>query len=177
MKRIIAVAVSVIILMSVFALSGCSSAQNPNNEYVRIHIRADSDSDFDQAVKLEVRDSLVAYLAVILEDAESAAEAKLLIAARLDDIEKIADGVLDKNLCGYTSNAKLQKERFPTKDYGSLTLEAGVYDALIVNLGSGEGANWWCVAFPPLCFVPSDNVEYKSKILEIIQKYKDKNNG
>ncbi|HOK82133.1 MAG TPA: stage II sporulation protein R [Clostridia bacterium] len=165
--------IAVIFLLIVFAaaLAACTPSKSG---YVRIHIRANSDSEADQQVKLEVRDQIVAYLTPLLKDCKSAKEAKEIIESRLDEIEEVANGVLAGS--GYGARASLTNEYFPEKDYGNLTLEAGNYDALVVRLGSGEGANWWCVAFPPLCFVPSDGEGrvYKSKIMEIIEKNKDR---
>ena len=80
-----------------------------------------------------------------------------------------------KNGFSYISKAKLAKEEFPTRKYDNLVLEQGFYDALILDLGSGEGNNWWCVVYPPLCFLETsptgENVVYKSKLVEIIKSF------
>lgn len=174
MKKIICIALCCLFALIGLPLTACSPARS---DYVRIHIRANSDSDLDQSIKLEVRDSVVAYLVPLLKDCKNAAQAKKIIGGRLDDICAAADERLGG--AGYTAKARLCKEDFPKKSYGSLTLQAGSYDALVLELGEGVGENWWCVAFPPLCFVAQDEegVVYKSKIMEIIQKNKDKKNG
>ena len=74
--------------------------------------------------------------------------------------------------------AKIDKEKFPTRSYENVTLEEGVYDALIIELGSGKGDNWWCIVYPPLCFVnksdvDAQNIQYQSYLIEIIKKYFD----
>ena len=76
----------------------------------------------------------------------------------------------------YTAKATLKREKFPTRNYDGINFSGGVYDALIVELGTGSGDNWWCVAFPPLCFVPeetSENFRYRSLIVELIRKFKE----
>ena len=86
----------------------------------------------------------------------------------------MANNVLKNEGFCYTSNALVTSEEFPTRTYQNLTLPEGVYDSLIVNLGTGSGNNWWCVVYPPLCFVNADNsseVTYRSKLLEIINSF------
>jgi stage II sporulation protein R len=174
-KRFLAV-----LLMAAVAAASLTVLMNgsANKDYVRIHIRANSDSEFDQAIKLEVRDAVVAYLTPLLENCKDAASAKKRISDHLDEIAAVADAVL-RGRCSYVSNASLRRERFAEKDYGDLKLPEGIYDALILDLGAAEGANWWCVAFPPLCFAASDEegTEYKSKIMEIIEKNKEGKHG
>ena len=94
----------------------------------------------------------------------------------LTNIENVANDMLADNGFEYASNAYISKEHFPTRVYGDVTLDADIYDAIIVELGSGEGNNWWCVVYPPLCFVNADEVstagfKYKSKLKEIIDKF------
>ena len=147
------------------------SAQPPlNNEYLRIHIRANSNLAVDQAVKYQVKDQVVDFMIPLLSTCETLEESKQVISQNLSAIEKVAESVLAQNGFTYQATAEIKNEEFPTRSYGDLTLESGFYDALILNLGSGSGDNWWCVVYPPLCFVnggASVNV-FKSRILEII---------
>ena len=95
-----------------------------------------------------------------------------LIESILPEIEEVCDRTLKANGFDYTSRAQVRAEQFPTRVYGNLTLEAGLYDALIIELGTGTGDNWWCVIYPPLCFTSgTQNVEYRSAIYEIIKKW------
>ncbi|MDR2634585.1 MAG: stage II sporulation protein R, partial [Clostridiales bacterium] len=97
-----------------------------------------------------------------------------LIERSLNEIKTVADGALRENGFKYGATARLAREEFPKRQYLDYTFESGVYDALIVELGTGEGDNWWCVAFPPLCFIEAedaDDFRYKSKIKELIDKY------
>lgn len=147
--------------------------QPTDSDYIRIHIRANSNSEFDQSVKHKVKDSVIAYLTPLLAETRSKDEAYAVIDSNLDEITARASLALNTNGSGYTASAKLCREEFPARAYGDIVLEKGVYDALIVTLGKGDGDNWWCVAFPPLCFVNSD-ARYKSKIMEIIHNAKNK---
>lgn len=144
--------------------------------YLRVHIRANSNSEKDQDVKYKVKMAVVDYLTPKIKENSSFSDVYFLLESNLNNIEKVADSVLKENGFDYKSSAKLNEEYFPTRSYGSCTLENGYYDALIVNLGTGKGDNWWCVVYPPLCFIGSEgtygkNIKYKSKIIEIIQNF------
>ena len=151
--------ISVFVLSAVLLLlsAGCAQTggglQNSAGAYLRLHVRADSDGEVDQSVKLAVRDAVLEYLTPIATGCRDKEEMQNALSCRLAQIEMVADEVLRDNEMPYTSHAYLGHEYFPTRTYGDLTLAAGDYDALVVELGSGKGANWWCVAFPPLCFV------------------------
>ena len=152
-----------------------NSGQANINEFLRIHIRANSNNLNDQEVKYEVKDEIVKVLTPILSEVKTKEEATSVISENLTLIENTANNVLSKNGFSYGSCAQITQEYFPTRSYNTLTLKSGVYDAIIVNLGSGMGNNWWCVVYPPMCFVPSDgneqNIEFKSKIVEIIKNF------
>ena len=166
---------SIIISLTALGFSGAFSAKQTQNtaEYLRIHIRANSNEREEQAVKYLVRDELVAYLTPLVAEYETKAEAMAGVQARLTALEKIASGVLKRNGFDYGASAVLKTERFPTRVYGEYTLPAGAYTSLIVKLGSGEGDNWWCVVYPPLCFASGQgNIVYKSNIAEIIRRWK-----
>ena len=83
-------------------------------------------------------------------------------------VKRLIDGFLIKKGFNYRSRVEIRNEKFPTRVYEDLTLEAGYYDALIIELGEGKGDNWWCVVYPPLCFTGGENVKYRSKIYELI---------
>ncbi len=174
MKRAILIA----LLFAAVALTAClfgTAGAGENSQtaaYLRVHIRANSNGAEDQAVKYEVRDGVVEYLTPVVAECETKAAAIDAIEARLGEIETVAEGILEENGYFYGARASVRKEEFPTRVYDGATLPAGVYDALILELGTGEGDNWWCVVYPPLCFTGGRaNVVYKSKILEIIQNF------
>lgn len=140
--------------------------------YLRVHIRANSNKEEDQAVKYLVRDSVVEFLTPTVAGCESKTQAIAKIGAQLSAVEEVARRVLRENGFSYPAKATLRKEQFPTRVYESATLPAGVYDALILELGTGTGDNWWCVVYPPLCFSGGNaNFVYKSKIKEIIDRF------
>lgn len=166
----------IIISLTALGFSGVLSTEKPlgaGAEYLRIHIRADSNEGQAQAVKYTVRDRVVEYLTPLVAQFESKKEAMQGIENSLEEIEGLVNEVLRKKGFSYGSSAKLEIESFPTRVYGEYVLPAGEYSALILRLGRGEGDNWWCVVYPPLCFVgdANANVIYKSKIKEIIDKF------
>ena len=140
---------------------------------MRIHIRADSNESCAQTVKYKVRDRNVAYLTPLVAQYKSKEKALLGLEKKTGEIELAATQVLREEGFSYSASAKLTKETFPSRVYDGYTLPAGEYSALIIELGRGEGDNWWCVVYPPLCFAATDtNIVYKSKILEIIEAWK-----
>lgn len=120
-------------------------------QLIRLHVVANSDSEYDQNVKLMVRDGVTACMENRLATAQSAREAEDVISEALPDIESAANAVLSAAGCDYRADASLGTESFPTRVYGSFALPAGEYTSLRVTIGRGEGRNWWCVVFPPLC--------------------------
>ena len=117
------------------------------SQVVRLHVIAASDAGEEQAVKLDVRDAVLAYLEPRLEDAETSAEAGEIISESLDGIAEAAAGAAQ----GRSVSVRLGEEYYPTREYETFSLPAGRYQSLRVTLGEGEGRNWWCVIFPPLC--------------------------
>lgn len=149
--------------------------QSPRTEYLRIHIRAESNKEEDQAVKYLVKEAVVNYLAPFLAECDSKSKAEKTLTERLNDISEIAEDTLKKEGFFYGAKAIMREEKFPTRTYGDFTLESGFYDALIIELGSAKGDNWWCVVYPPLCFTKGDfGYVYKSKIYEIIKSFINK---
>lgn len=174
MKKAILIALlfaAVVLTACLFGTAGAGE-NSQTAAYLRVHIRANSNGADDQAVKYEVRDGVVEYLTPVVAECETKAAAIGAIGARLGGIETVAERILEENGYAYGARASVRKEEFPTRVYDGATLPAGVYDALILELGTGEGDNWWCVVYPPLCFTGGRvNVVYKSKILEIIQNF------
>lgn len=170
MKKIIVV---LLILLSVFGVVGCAGSEG--NNVVRIHIRANSNNVCDQDVKMQVKDSVVEYITPLIATCKNVNDVKEVLNINLDNIEKVADKVLELNGFDYISHASINNEYFPSRSYGEVVFPADYYDALILNLGSGKGNNWWCVAYPPLCFVgevdETQNIKYKSKLLEMISDF------
>jgi stage II sporulation protein R len=167
----------IIIVVLIFTIGGLMAFgllnKKETSEYLRIHIRANSNSEIDQSVKYLVKDAIVEVMIPFLSECETKSEAESTISKHFDLIEKTANQILAANGFFYTSRAHIATEEFPTRDYNGFVLEKGFYDALILELGEGKGNNWWCVVYPPLCFLnnnPSgEGVIYKSKLVEIIK--------
>lgn len=143
-----------------------------NADYLRIHVRANSNEQIDQDVKYKVKDEIVKFITPYAAECTDKQAAMKIIGGILGEIEEVANKVLAENGFDYKSRASVRTEEFPTRVYGDTTLEAGLYDALIVELGSGTGDNWWCVIYPPLCFTAGTaQVQYRSAIYDIINKF------
>lgn len=175
MKKIILAAIGLVVVLAI--IIAVPSGSKSNADFLRIHIRADSNDASDQNVKFQVKSAVVDYLTPYLANAQTKQQAMSVVKSQLAEIEKVCNNVLAENGFGYKSHAKLCQEEFPDRSYGDVTLLAGVYDALIIELGSGSGNNWWCVVYPPLCFVGGESngtnsIVYKSKLLEIINEWK-----
>lgn len=138
-------------------LSRTADADSYKDHLIRFHVIANSDSPEDQALKLKVRDRIIAEMNPRFEESKSLEETRQILRESLREIEAIAMEELQKNGSGDMVKAELGQVNFPTKNYGSITLPAGSYEALQVVIGKGTGANWWCVLFPPLCFVDIKN--------------------
>lgn len=123
---------------------------------VRLHVVANSDSPSDQAIKLRVRDAVLAAAEPVLGSADDPEQA---LAAELPALECAAAEMLRALGREESVSVTLQNERFPTRDYETFSLPAGVYRTLRVTIGAGEGHNWWCVVFPPLCLSAAEAQE------------------
>ena len=124
-------------------------------EIIRLHVIANSDSEEDQALKMEVKEEIVAYLREEMGEANSVSKARQIIQENMPKIEKIAKKKMQEKGYEYSAEAELAQCYFPIKQYGDMTFPAGEYEALRVKLGESEGKNWWCVMYPSLCFVDS----------------------
>lgn len=153
--------IALLIGLAVFLASGglALRAQSQLAErVVRLHVLANSDGEEDQALKLLVRDRVLARATELLTQAKDRTEAEALLRAELPELEALAVRELQANGCAYPVTAELADTEFPTREYDSFTLPAGEYLALRVVIGEGAGRNWWCVVFPPLCTAASADV-------------------
>ena len=139
-------------------ISGCiwawgliSDRQTLHDEILRLHVVADSDSEEDQAIKLRVRDAVIESISGDLQNIGDMDQARDYIRENLPKIQQAANDALSALGCEDTAVATLREEVFDTRVYDTFSLPAGIYEALRITIGSGEGRNWWCVAFPTLC--------------------------
>ncbi|MBQ9298192.1 MAG: stage II sporulation protein R [Clostridia bacterium] len=153
------------------ALSYVSAvSSNISNNLFRLHVIANSNSDADQNLKYIVRDKVLEYVNSYYK---STTKEELVNNLNLDAIRKIAQETIYDNGYSYNVSVELGNFKFPTKTYGDISLPAGFYDALRIKIGNAEGKNWWCVMFPPLCFVDVSSGIVPDSSKEILQKNLD----
>lgn len=136
------------------ALSYVNATSNDlKNNLFRLHVIANSDSKEDQNLKYIVRDNLLDYMNSLCANCSTKEEAISIAKEHINDFEKIATNTIIEHGYSYNISVEIGNFEFPTKQYGDISLPAGYYDALRVKIGEAKGQNWWCVMFPPLCFV------------------------
>ncbi|MGN1400502.1 MAG: stage II sporulation protein R [Bacillus sp. (in: firmicutes)] len=126
-------------------------------EAIRLRILANSDKEEDQAVKREIRDEVNAGITEWVKDLTSLKEARNVIQSKLPEMQRIAEKLVEEKGLSQPVKIEFGQAQFPTKLYGQFLYPAGEYEAIVITLGAGEGANWWCVLFPPLCFLDFSN--------------------
>lgn len=136
---------------------------------LRLHVIANSDSEADQAVKLEVRDFILKETENRIDDAADKDEVKKYFDDNSEHLTALVDGFLAEKGFSYTSSISLSHSYFETREYDGNTLPSGDYDALRITLGNGEGKNWWCVMFPPLCISAADGDELPAENYALMQ--------
>lgn len=124
-----------------------------SNSVFRLHVIANSNSDEDQSLKYKVRDNLLEYMNNICSNCSSKEEAIELVTEHQEEFKQVALETIKNEGYSYDVKINIGNFEFPTKQYGDISLPAGYYDALRVEIGKAEGRNWWCVMFPSLCFI------------------------
>lgn len=142
-----------------FVLYSVSIQKSISSKVLRLHILANSNSSFDQELKLKVRDNVINYITPLLKDSSSLSQSKEIISKNMEAINTIAQETVSK-YSNYKTYISLASSNFPTKHYENFSFPAGNYEALKVIIGEGKGNNWWCVMFPPLCFTNSSSGEF-----------------
>lgn len=200
LKTFIILSILLILFFIVTAYSYATNISEGLSENIfRLHILANSDSEEDQTLKLKVRDSILEYMKTLTEDMSDKQAVIELSKQHMQDFQEIAEKVVRENGYNYSVNIEIGNFYFPTKYYGNISLPAGNYDALKIEIGEADGQNWWCSLFPPLCFVSvssgvvdeegeeylkenlsdeefaivsssSSDIEFKFKIVELINK-------
>lgn len=128
-------------------------ATNLSDAVFRLHVLANSDSEADQNLKLKVRDSLLNYMNEICSNCSTKEEAISIAQKNQNKFQEIAEETIISNGFNYSVKINIGNFYFPTKNYGDISLPAGFYDSLRVEIGEAKGQNWWCVMFPSLCFI------------------------
>jgi stage II sporulation protein R len=155
------------------------SQQELAENVLRLHIRANSNSDEDQTIKLQVRDEVTSVYGAVFAGMTNLEEATAYVTENKTDMCSLINDYLQQAGFDYTCEIKVERCLFPEKTYDTLTFPAGEYLAVNIILGSGSGDNWWCVLFPPLCFLnahqdeslPQNEIKFKWKIAELIDSW------
>ena len=129
------------------------------NALIRFHVIANSDNDEDQQLKLKVKNRVIDYLYPYLSNSSSLDNSREIIKDNMDEVKRISKDVIKEEGYDYDVNLQLSRENFPDKSYGNIVLPQGNYEAFRIIIGKGQGRNWWCVMFPPLCFVDESKAE------------------
>ena len=189
MKNKILIVVLILIVLNLSSCANVKSGQDFNlnnelvyedivNEIIRFHVIANSDSDEDQSLKLKVRDKVVEFVSSSLRNCESLDDARDFLISNKSEIESIAKSVVDENGYSYNVTSTLSRENFPDKVYGDVVFPQGEYEAYRILIGEAKGQNWWCVMFPPLCFVDgTKEVVDSKKVINTLENNKDDDKG
>lgn len=152
--------------------------ENLKHDVLRLHILANSDSDEDQALKLQVRDALLEQSEELFAGCETLEDMKQTVLTKQAEIQEIAEKTLKDAGCADSVEVSLEKTRFDVREYENFTMPAGEYDALRILIGNAEGHNWWCVMYPPLCIPVAEPEQYFDddtvELLEYPEKYEIK---
>lgn len=201
-KRFTILVILLFIYITISAISYTNAVcTNIADSVFRLHVIANSDSKEDQNLKYIVRDKILEYMNTLTEGATSKSQIIEIASNHITDFEKIAQNTVYENNFNYDVSVEIGNFEFPTKTYGDVSFPPGLYDALRIKIGDAKGQNWWCVMFPPLCFidvssgvVPDDSKEileselpdeeytlisgsendnkFKFKIVELLQNFK-----
>ena len=145
-------------------------SSNIQDSVFRLHVIANSDSEEDQNLKYIVRDKVLEYINSISRNQSSKEEIIKLANEHIDKIQEIAENTIKENGYNYEVKLNIGNFAFPTKTYGDISFPAGYYDALKIEIGKAQGQNWWCVMFPPLCFVDVTSGVVPEESKEIIKE-------
>lgn len=156
-KRSIVILLALLAITIIFAKKESAKAeeiqQGIADEIIRFHVIANSDREEDQALKLEIKESVLEYMKEVLAEADSVDETRELLLEHKEHIHAIAENIVWENGYDYEINVFLDERYFPVKTYGNYTFPPGIYEAYCIEIGESQGKNWWCVMYPSLCFV------------------------
>lgn len=174
MKKIKSFILISILFIFFFIINATSYAntisEKLSNTFLRLHIIANSDSAKDQELKLKVRDEIIKYMNSLIKENNSKKEIVEICEENFSKFEQIAQKVISENGYNYDVKISIENTIFPTKEYGNISLPAGYYDALKIEIGDAIGQNWWCSLFPPLCFVDISSGVIDSKGEEYLKE-------
>lgn len=173
MKKTILIIIIILAVYYVIGLKAEDVLKIPD-EAIRFRVIANSNNDRDQEVKYKVRDEVQTYMSNILHKVDNIGVSRNIITTNLDEIDTKISQVLKAENYNLPYKINFGLNYFPNKKYKGLTYDEGYYESLVITLGRGEGDNWWCVLFPPLCLLEAEEgteVEYTSFVKEMLDKY------
>lgn len=198
-NKLFAIITIFILVFFIFLNLGQPQNNNLNEKLIRFHVLANSDLQEDQELKIKIKNSVLEYIYPKLSNSHNINKSREILIDNINEIEDIAKTVILENGYNYDLKLELTHDNFPVKTYGNITFPQGNYEAFRIIIGEGKGKNWWCVMFPPLCFVDvtkgevayeetekimetylqednieedlidNDKIEFKFKIVEIIK--------
>lgn len=176
--------IMILIIVMINLLNGCSNSkggqdilsgkelvlEDIQDEIIRFHVLANSDTEEDQALKLKVRDRVIKEMSSKFNSSNNIDDARVIMLDNIDEVNAIAKEVIEENGYNYDVRSELSRENFPDKMYGDTLYPQGEYEAFRILIGEANGQNWWCVMFPPLCFVDeTKNIVDSNEIKEDIE--------
>lgn len=173
MKQMIIISIIAIITFGLIDNIKAEESIIPS-EAIRLRVIANSNTPYDQYIKVKTRDKLQGEVYSLLKDTNTISEARNIITSELDTFDNIVKNTLQEEKYNKKYNIIYGSNFFPEKIYKGIKYKEGYYESLVVTLGEGKGDNWWCVLFPPLCLIEAEeasDVEYKFFIKELIDKY------
>lgn len=157
------------VIISIYSYVNAVSS-DISSSVIRLHVIANSNSFEDQELKYKVRDSLLDYMNTINFNVSSKEEAEHNVLLHIEDFNSIAKDTIISNGFSYDTKVEFSNTFFPTKEYNNVVFPAGLYDSLKVIIGDGNGQNWWCVMFPPLCFVDTTSSKLSDESFEYLNE-------
>lgn len=165
--------ISIAYIIHPYIIGREASVDGFKDEIIRFHIKANSDKQEDQALKLKIRDAILRETRNQFENSKSLDETRILVEDNLNSIKSMAEEVIEREGKDFPVEVSLGIKSFPTRKYGNIIFPAGGYETLEVVLGEGKGKNWWCVMFPPLCFVDishSNGIKVEEELKEVLSE-------
>ena len=143
----------IIYILNPYIESEARTIDGFKKDIIRFHIRANSDGVEDQDLKLKIRDEILSVMGDKFKDIDSIEESREIIVASFDELKSISERVIHREGKNYQVDVSLGQDNFPIRKYGNIILPQGEYETLLIEIGEAKGQNWWCIMFPPLCFV------------------------
>lgn len=164
MKKLL-IPIIAVLLLTALTVFPTASDMEIYDKVIRLHVIANSDSEYDQELKLKVRDGILSTVEELTRDCKTKDEAEKVLTENSGEIKDAAYRVLEENGSDLSVSIEIGKEKYPTRDYGDLRLPSGTYCSVRVKLGDADGKNWWCVLFPPLCL--NSSVKSEDALLQV----------